>query len=64
MGLVGDIKRRPECGGRGNKREQHNETRGGDATDAQNGNINLRTTPWWWNGRNGAQVKSVGFAGY
>ena len=47
-----------------NKREQHSETQEGSATDAQTENINLRSTPWWWNGRNGAQVKSVGFAAY
>ena len=27
---------------------------GRNATDAQTANINLRSTPWWWNRRDGA----------
>jgi len=53
-GPVGDIKRCAEQRRWKITDKSHNETQGGNATDAQTANRNLRSTPWWWNGRDGA----------
>ena len=48
-----------------NKRQQHNETAEGNATDAQTEDINLRPTPCGGGTEETVpQVKKVGFAAY
>lgn len=58
MGVASRARWRHEAvarGGRVGKRQTAAQRNAGrNATDAQTANINLRSTPWWWNRRDGA----------